>query len=74
MFGTIVSGFAPVALAKFGIPSCLLFFGTICTLVAVVLDIFVGDDQGKTPTEMIEEYASFRYYKPFVSIKRVYAS
>lgn len=62
------SGIGPVVLHKNGPAITLMIFGTACLLAAMVLDIILGDDHGKTPTEIANEYDNFKYYRPLVSL------
>jgi hypothetical protein len=66
--GVFTSSIGPIVLDKAGPAITLMIFGTACLLVAMVFDIILGDDHGKTPTEIVEEYKNFKYYRPLVSL------
>jgi len=68
---TFTAGVAPLALDKFGISGTLAVFGTVCAILVPVFDIILGDDEGKSPLEIVREYDNFKYYKPFVSINKI---
>jgi hypothetical protein len=69
--GVFTSGIGPTVLSKAGPAMTLMIFGTTCLLAAMIFDIILGDDHGKTPTEIVEEYDDFKYYRPLVSLKKL---